>query len=68
MDITDCDTPRENNACRLLSAPLFSRLFSRLRGRDDRLVKVAPLLAMIGDWRGFLDSAMREEELGCVAS
>jgi putative transposase len=27
------------------------------------LVKVAPLLAMIGDWRAFLDSAMAEEEL-----
>jgi putative transposase len=32
-------------------------------GRDDRLVKVAPLLAMISDWKAFLRSAMREEEL-----
>jgi hypothetical protein len=32
-------------------------------GRDDRLVKVAPLWAMIGDRRGFLNSAVREEEL-----
>jgi putative transposase len=32
-------------------------------GRDDRPVKTAPLLAMIGDWRAFLDSAMPEQEL-----
>ncbi len=31
--------------------------------RDDRLVKVAPMLAMVNDWRGLLDSAMREEQL-----
>jgi putative transposase len=30
---------------------------------DDRLVRTAPLLAMIADWRGFLNGAMREEEL-----
>lgn len=41
----------------------WSSAKSHLSGRDDRLVKVAPLLAMIGDWRGFLNSAMREEEL-----
>ncbi len=34
-----------------------------LVGRDDRLVRVAPMLAMIAGWRGFLDSALREEEL-----
>ena len=32
-------------------------------GRDDCLVKVGPLLAMIGDWQGLLNSALREEEL-----
>jgi len=32
-------------------------------GRDDPLVKVAPRLAMIGDWGDFLKSAMPEEEL-----
>ena len=36
---------------------------SLLKSRNDRLVKVAPLLAMIGDWRGFLNSAIGEEEL-----
>lgn len=32
-------------------------------GRDDELVQVGPLLAMIGDWRAFLDSALSEKEL-----
>ena len=35
-----------------------------LSGRDDRLVKVAPLLAMVGDWKAFLRTALGEEELG----
>jgi hypothetical protein len=26
------------------------------------LVKVAPLLAMVGDWKGLLNSVLREEE------
>ena len=30
---------------------------AHLSGRDDCLVKVAPLLSMISDWRGLLDSA-----------
>ena len=34
-----------------------------LKSRDDRLVKTAPLLAMVADWRKFLDSAVSEEEL-----
>jgi putative transposase len=34
-----------------------------LKGRDDRLVKTAPLLAMIAAWRALLDSAVREDEL-----
>jgi putative transposase len=36
---------------------------AHLCGRDDRLVRVAPMLAMVADWRGLLDSAIREEEL-----
>jgi putative transposase len=36
---------------------------AHLSGRDDRLVKVAPLLAMVGDWKTFLRSAIAEEEL-----
>ena len=34
-----------------------------LQGRDDRLVKVAPLLAMVDNWNAFLKSAIPEEEL-----
>jgi putative transposase len=41
----------------------WSSARSHLSSRDDRLVRVAPLLAMIADWRAFLDSAMSEEEL-----
>ena len=41
----------------------WSSARAHLSGRDDRLAKVAPMLAMINDWRGFLNSAIREEEL-----
>ena len=41
----------------------WSSARAHLSGRDDRLVQVAPLLAMIGDWRAFLDSALPEEQL-----
>lgn len=41
----------------------WSSASAHLSGRDDRLVKVAPLLAMVGDWSAFLDSVIREEEL-----
>ncbi len=41
----------------------WSSARAHLSGRDDRLAKVAPLLAMVDDWRGFLNSAIREEEL-----
>ena len=32
-------------------------------GRDDSLVKVAPLLAMVHDWQAFLDSPRPEGEV-----
>ncbi|MBN2024184.1 MAG: hypothetical protein JW809_15480 [Pirellulales bacterium] len=41
----------------------WSSARAHLSGRDDRLVKTAPLLAMVADWRGFLNSAVREEEI-----
>ncbi len=41
----------------------WSSARAHLSGRDDRLAKVAPLLGMVNDWRGFLNSAIREEEL-----
>lgn len=34
-----------------------------LSGRNDRLVKVAPLLGRIGNWKAFLHSAVPEEEV-----
>ena len=37
-----------------------------LSGRDDRLVKAAPLLAMVSDWKAFLRSALPEEELRAI--
>ena len=36
---------------------------AHLAGRDDQLVKVAPLLDMIPDWTAFLNSAIPEEDL-----
>jgi putative transposase len=41
----------------------WSSARAHLSGRDDCLVKVAPLLAIVGDWRAFLDSALPEGEL-----
>ena len=41
----------------------WSSAKAHLLGRDDRLVRVAPMLSMIADWRGFLNSAIPEEEL-----
>ena len=41
----------------------WSSTRAHLSGRNDDLVKVAPLLAMVADWNGLLDSAIREEEL-----
>ena len=51
---------------RLVASPSlwpWSSARAHLSGRDDRLVKVAPLSAMIGDWNAFLNSAIPEEEL-----
>ena len=36
---------------------------AHLSARDDGLGKVAPLLAMVGDWQGLLDSALSGKEL-----
>jgi putative transposase len=41
----------------------WSSARAHLSGRDDGLVRVAPLRAMIADWERFLNSAIREEEL-----
>jgi putative transposase len=36
----------------------WSSAKAHLSGRDDRLVSVAPMLAMVGDWRSLLNSAV----------
>lgn len=41
----------------------WSSATAHLSGRDDGLARVAPLLAMVADWRGLLNSAIPEEEL-----
>ena len=41
----------------------WSSARAHLAGRDDPLVQVAPLRAMIADWRGLLDSALDEAQL-----
>ena len=41
----------------------WSSARAQLAGRDDRLVKAAPMLAMVNDWRALLDSAMPEDQV-----
>ena len=40
----------------------WSSAAAHLRGRDDVLVQVAPLLQMAPNWRRLLTSAIREEK------
>ncbi len=41
----------------------WSSARAHLAARNDRLANVSPMLAMVNDWRDFLNSAIREEEL-----
>ena len=41
----------------------WSSARAHLKGKDDVLVRVGPLLAMAGKWRGLLASVVTEEEL-----
>jgi len=41
----------------------WSSARAHLKGKDDALVQVAPLLAMTGKWRQLLTSAVSEEQL-----
>ena len=41
----------------------WSSAGAHLSGQDNRLVQVAPLLAMIDDWKMFLRSAESEDDL-----
>ncbi len=50
----------------LVNAPSryrWSSAAAQLRGRDDALVRVAPLLEVAPNWRRLLISVIREEEL-----
>ena len=50
----------------LVNAPRqyrWSSAAAHLRGRDDALVRVAPLLQLAPDWRRFLTRVIREEDL-----
>ena len=40
----------------------WSSARAHLRGRDDGLVSVAPMLEMIADWPAYLRSGLRESE------
>jgi len=51
---------------RFASVPLDQRYLlaaAHLAGRDDALVKVEPLLAMVGNWKDFLLSGVTKEEI-----
>ncbi len=41
----------------------WSSALAHLEGRDDLLVKVSPLLQVVGDWKGFLLTGDPEEEI-----
>ena len=63
-------TPRyvELNPVRagLIKAPSrykWSSAAAHVRGKDDALVRVAPLIKLAPDWRGFLARAIREEDI-----
>jgi REP-associated tyrosine transposase len=51
---------------RLVKSPedyIWSSASAHLNGRDDSLVKVEPLLEMVGDWQGFLSGPISGSEL-----
>jgi putative transposase len=54
---------------RLVRAPWrwrWSSAAAHVAGRDDRLVRVEPLLSAYGDWRAFLASGLSDEELALL--
>jgi putative transposase len=54
---------------RLVRAPWrwrWSSAAAHVEGRDDRLVRVGPLLERFGDWKEFLGAGLSEEELASV--
>ena len=50
----------------LINAPTryrWSSAAAHVRGRDDALVRVAPLAKLVPNWRGFLARVVREEDI-----
>ena len=41
----------------------WSSAAAHVAGSDDQLVRVAPLLALVGNWRGFLATGPTEDEV-----
>ena len=46
----------------------WSSARAHLAEKDDELVKVAPLLEMVGDWKTFLAGGLEEEDLSALRS
>ncbi len=44
----------------------WSSAAAHISGRDDELVKVKPLLELVGNWRDFLLSGVTEEEIESI--
>jgi putative transposase len=44
----------------------WSSCRAHLQGKDDALVKVAPLLGIIDSWSGFVCSSLSEIEMGII--
>jgi putative transposase len=56
---------------RLINAPSrypWSSAAAHVRGRDDTLVKVRPLLKLARNWRAFLARVVREEDIKLLRS
>ena len=56
---------------RLINAPSryrWSSAAAHVRGRDDSLVQVAPLLELAPNWRAFLARVIREEDIKLLRS
>lgn len=44
----------------------WSSAAAHISGRDDRLIKVAPLLEMVGDWKLFLSQEIKKSEIDVI--
>ena len=44
----------------------WSSAGAHLNGEDDKLVRVAPLLEAVGDWKSFLAAGLRDDDLEAI--